>query len=68
MQIAVLHSWVLCLEGSMYPNKVEPQVAILNFMLAHFTVIGVAAAFIITQDLYMCWITCPWTQIPDKAT
>lgn len=67
MQVVVLNSWVLCLEGSIYRNKVEPQVAILNFMLAHFTVIGVAAAFIISQALYMCWITCPWTQIPDKA-
>lgn len=68
MQVAVLHSWVLHLEESMYPNKVESQVAILNFMLAHFTVIGVAGAFITSQALYMCWITCHWAQIPDKAT
>lgn len=68
MKTAVLYSWVHCLEKGMCPNQVEPQVAILSPMLYHFILIRAASDFVNSQAVYMCWISCHWTQIPDKAT
>lgn len=68
MQVGLLCSQAHCLEEGMCPNQAESQVDILSLMLAHFTLIRVASAFIISQAVYICWVNCHWTQIPNKTT